>query len=572
MKKYKLNLFLLCILTIFFVGIFFPLQLKCTYAATLVNEDCEEVDKSYTGFVCNLNNIEGLYWLDNGKIAAGKEVYDPVSNAWYWFDSDGTMARNKEVFLATNEEHTEGKWVYYDENGHMIKGFYSLTDENGSQKTVFYDYITGEMQHSEYCIDNNWYRFDSITGAMIYGEYVNENGWYYYDENSGIMQKGIVKHHNNEYYYDKITGIMYHGVVSHDNTVCKYDKITGVFIGKADDEFSNNVWTIQDIYDYIYSLKSLNRNTLDIKRRADGADIYCNTDNDLKLMQVADMHISGISGNYRKNILAMQTVYEMATREQPDFIVSTGDLVFGNVYSNNGEDSIAFDIVVKFMDAMGIPWTWTFGNHDHDYFDRLDTNQLTDMLSKSSTLYMAENNTGIKGYSNGVFRIYKNDKLENALILLDSNGEIWSNNQFITYDYIDESQISWYRNKIQELKIQAGKEIDTFVYIHIPIEEYAQINPNNYLSGTKREEVACSKTPNRLAETMAELGSTKALFCGHDHINDFIAFYNGMYFVYSKSIDYTAYIGIEKETAQRGVCILTINQNNTFNIQNKCYR
>lgn len=572
MKKYKLNLFLLCTFTIFFIGIFFPIQLKRTYAATLVNEDCEETECSYTGFICNSCNLEGLYWLDNGKIAADKEVYDPVSNSWYWFDSDGTMARNKEVFLAANEERTEGKWVYYDENGHMVKGFYSLTDGNGNQKNVFYDYITGAMQHGEYCLDNNWYRFDSITGAMVYGEYVNENGWYYYDENTGIMQKGIVKHHNNEYYYDKITGIMYHGVVARDNTICKYDRITGVFIGKADDESLNDVWTIEDIYDYIYSLNSLNRNTLDIKRNADGADIYCKTDDDLKIMQVTDIHISGISGNYRKNILAMQTVYEMTTREQPDFIVSTGDLVFGNVYSNNEEDSIAFDIVLKFMDKIGIPWTWTFGNHDHDYFDRLDTNQLTYMLSKSSTLYMAENNPNIKGYSNGVFRIYKNDNLENALILLDSHGEIWNNNQLLTYDYIDESQISWYSNKIQELKTQAGKEIDTFVYIHIPIEEYAQINPNNYLSGTKREEVACSKTPNELAETMAKLGSTRALFCGHDHVNDFIAFYNGMYFVYSKSIDYTAYIGIEKETVQRGVGVLIINQDNTFDIQNKCYR
>ena len=620
MKVYKRHLFLFSLITLFFIGVFSFTHSKSTFAATLVNEYGEELSADYSGVAYNSYDYNELYLLDNGKIVTSKEIYDPVTDAWYWFESDGIMARSKEVFLATNEERTEGKWVYYDENGHMVKGFFSLSDENGDEKTVFYDEITGEMKHGESFIDGGWYRFDEITGAMVYGEYVNENGWYYYDENTGIMQKGFVNliydsseklvfydeitgvmqhgeyciddnwyrfdnitgeviygeyvNEKGSYYYDEDTGIMYHGLVVRNGSISKYDKITGIFISEAGDESKNDVWTLQDLYDYIDILASLNKDTINIKKNSAGADIYCKTDNELKIMQVTDMHISGVESNYRKNILSMQTVYEMASREQPDFIVSTGDLVFGNVYSNNEDDSVALDIVLKFMDAMDIPWTWTFGNHDHDYFDRLETEELTNMLSKCSTLYMAENNPTIKGYSNAVFRVYKNDTLSTALILLDSHGEIWDSNNthLITYDYIDESQITWYKNKIQELNSEAGKTLDTFVYIHIPIEEYALIDSANYLSGEKRETVACSSTHNMLAETMIELGSTKALFCGHDHVNDFIALYNGMYFVYSKSIDYTAYIGIEHETAQRGICILTINKDNTFNIQNVCYR
>ena len=234
MKTNKRNLFLLCISTIFFIGIFFPFQLKSTYAASLADEACEKADNNSTESACNSCNSEGLYWFDNGEIVTDREVYDPETDAWYWFDSDGTMARNKEVFLTTNDERTEGKWVYYDENGHMIKGFFSLTDDNGNEKTVFYDYITGAMQHDEYCIDNNWYRFDSITGAMICGEYANENGWYYYDEDTGIMQKGFVNLTCDSYektvFYDYITGIMQHGEYCIDDDWYRFDDITGQMI------------------------------------------------------------------------------------------------------------------------------------------------------------------------------------------------------------------------------------------------------------------------------------------------------------------------------------------------------
>ena len=238
MKKNSRNLFSFFIITIFFIGIFsftkFSPIFTTAHADTFVNENHDEVDDSYTGLVYSSANNEYTYWLDNGKIVTSKEIYDPVTDAWYWFESDGIMARSKEVFLATNEERTEGKWVYYDENGHMVKGFFSLSDENGDEKTVFYDEITGEMKHGESFIDGGWYRFDEITGAMVYGEYVNENGWYYYDENTGIMQKGFVNliYDSSEklVFYDEITGVMQHGEYCIDDNWYRFDDITGEII------------------------------------------------------------------------------------------------------------------------------------------------------------------------------------------------------------------------------------------------------------------------------------------------------------------------------------------------------
>ena len=622
-----------------FAGFLCFAQPHSANAETFVDAQNHEVTAVYSGICYEAEDKNTAYWMEQGVPVLGREVYDVQAEAWHLTDEDGRIVKDKEVFLRSADNENEGKWVYYDTLGNMVKGFYTLEDDeeekvvyydentgamqhgeayleggwyrfddvtgamvrgeyandNGwyyydditgimkkgfatisggdSQKDVFYDEITGIMVHGETCQNDNWYRFDDVTGAMIRGEYVNEKGWYYYDENSGIMQKGNISRNGNQYYYDTITGIMSHGIAMHDGIVAKYDAVTGIFLADASNQDTDGLWTLQDNFDYIKCLASLRKteNTIEVVGNSEGADIYTDADRNLKLMQITDVHVSGAPVNYRKNLMAMNTVYEMVQRERPDFIVATGDLVFGNVYSGN-EDSDAFDLILQLMDAIGIEWTWTFGNHDHDYFDRLDVNELTRRLSTSSTLYMADNDPSVKGYSNGVFRIYKDGKLENALIILDSHGEFWKDGHFDHYDYIDDSQISWYKRNVNRLEREARKQLDTFVYTHIPIREYADIDPSQYISGAKRETVACSTIGNNLADTMTSLHSTKAIFCGHDHTNDFIALYKNMYYVYSKSVDYTAYIGIENETVQRGCCILTLKTDNTFNIENKLYK
>ena len=86
------------------------------------------------------------YWYEDGVKQGiegrGKEIYDPASDAWYWLDAvqGGALTTNKDVYqesLAGDwgdnvnaQGERIGKWVRYDENGHMIKGW--NTNENGT--------------------------------------------------------------------------------------------------------------------------------------------------------------------------------------------------------------------------------------------------------------------------------------------------------------------------------------------------------------------------------------------------------------------------------------------------------
>lgn len=185
------------------------------------------------------------YYLENGVRLAGREWRDPATGEWYWFDSDGSMARNKEVFISFNADRTEGKWVYYDDAGHMVKGesfhgeqwnYYDIgtnkywyyydpitgektvgfvnlpQDDDPDGKWVYYDENgeesdKGKMVYGEQCINGNWYRFDEITGKMVHGEYCDNRGnWYYYE--TGIMHHGwTTLPDGRTYYYDEVTGI-----------------------------------------------------------------------------------------------------------------------------------------------------------------------------------------------------------------------------------------------------------------------------------------------------------------------------------------------------------------------------
>ena len=109
-------------------------------------------------------SADGMYWYENGVLQGsegrGKEIYDPESGAWYWLDAvdNGKKAVSKDVY----QESDGGKWVRYDADGHMIKGW----DTQGVDR-FYFDPITGAMAKGVVMIDGVRYWFDSRTGALI---------------------------------------------------------------------------------------------------------------------------------------------------------------------------------------------------------------------------------------------------------------------------------------------------------------------------------------------------------------------------------------------------------------------
>ena len=47
------------------------------------------------------------HYYENGQQVRSQEIYDAKEKNWYWIDEDGSVARNKDVYLRSNG----GKWV-----------------------------------------------------------------------------------------------------------------------------------------------------------------------------------------------------------------------------------------------------------------------------------------------------------------------------------------------------------------------------------------------------------------------------------------------------------------------------
>lgn len=333
------------------------------------------------------------------------------------------------------------------------------------------------------------------------------------------------------------------------------------------------------VLDYLDKFSKVSNRGLTVKKDANGIYTMTNTTNSsFNVLQLTDLHIGGTQDYYDADIKAINAVYNLVNRTHPDFIVLTGDIVFGMPYKSDADSKSSLEIVLKLMDQIGIPWTWTFGNHDHNFFDRYSSDEIKTMISASKTLYMYPDNPNIKGYSNGTFRLCNKDgSLNTALIMLDSNESLYkssSDTEPYDYSYIHQNQVEWYQEQIQALEAQEGKSIKSMVFFHIPLQEYNtawdlyEQNDSSvtYLFGAKRETIDASSYDSNIFKKAVELGSTEAMFCGHDHVNDFGIKYQGIDLVFGKSIDYAAYTGIAEKTEQRGAILIRIGQDSSYHI------
>jgi hypothetical protein len=148
----------------------------------------------YTGW----KTIDGAeYWYENGQRQIlsgnseyrGKEVYDPDTDAWYWIDNvdGGKKAVSKDVYqesdagewgdIDNGDGSRSGKWVRYDSQGHMIKGWCAGYGENAreidepeeanGEAVYYFDPIYGTMAKGNVRVDGAVYTFDTITGVLI---------------------------------------------------------------------------------------------------------------------------------------------------------------------------------------------------------------------------------------------------------------------------------------------------------------------------------------------------------------------------------------------------------------------
>lgn len=323
------------------------------------------------------------------------------------------------------------------------------------------------------------------------------------------------------------------------------------------------------------------------------------TDENFKVVQLTDVHIGAGFMSHGKDLKALNAVAAMVTAEKPDLVVVTGDIAYPIPPQAGTDDNLASaTMFASLMEQLGVYWTVTFGNHDTERYSDYNRAEIADFYENSGFKHclFKSGPEDVDGYGNNIINI-KNSKGEITQSIFTFDSHSYLRHDILGfghgYENIRESQVEWYRENIEKLT-EYNKSVSNMenpvpkstAFFHIPLEEYQDAWYEYVENGFKDTEnvkhiygvagesgtiVFTGEGEDTLFETMVELGSTKGIFCGHDHENNFCVEYKGIRLTYGMSVDYLAYIGISRRGAQRGCTVITYSPDGSFTSKNENY-
>jgi len=271
----------------------------------------------------------------------------------------------------------------------------------------------------------------------------------------------------------------------------------------------------------------------------EGKTMRFREDGTFKILQFTDLHLTyGFDHNDQATLRLIKLA---AMAESPDLIVFTGDQTM------SPSNRRLYSRWIKHVDALGIPWAFVFGNHDAESGASKESLSKMALKNGKHTVFELGPST-IEGIGNYFIRLLpqESDETRYVLFFLDSNEhrvyDLQEDKKF-WYDYIYENQIAWYEDMVLKVNDHAGSIVPSLAFFHIPLPEYHDVVDNPALIKTgSRFELPCTPYVNTgMFEKMKELGSTKGVFVGHDHINDYTYEKDGILLAYGRASGFNAY-------------------------------
>lgn len=259
---------------------------------------------------------------------------------------------------------------------------------------------------------------------------------------------------------------------------------------------------------------------------------------DFVILNFTDMHFADYDYRAFTAFLASATMKRLVKKVQPDLITVSGDIVC--------TESTVFAIkrFTDLMNSFGIPWAPVFGNHDAE--GNCDANYLADIMMQSPYCLFKKGDPSM-GCGNYIINIAEQtdgeQKIVNSLILMDTHGS-----------HLNETQVEWYKWAAKGIQTVTGEATETTVLFHIPNVQYQYAYDAAWdseqkkwrdgfdASGEWNEKICCPRdadgnpVDNGFFSAVKEVGTTKSIFCGHEHMNNFSIVYEGVRMTYTLKV------------------------------------
>jgi hypothetical protein len=187
---------------------------------------------------------------------------------------------------------------------------------------------------------------------------------------------------------------------------------------------------------------------------------------------------------------------------------------------------------------LGVPWTFSWGNHD----------QLDDYPKGHDAFHDGKNSLYRGGPQAGNYTVaIQNNAGEQVWELLCIN----THRQGLVGSAYD-----WLSALVQAREGRLNEQTPGFTMLHIPVQQYASLLINGGMSGIVMEVVCNEQEQGDALKLLAKLGTIRATFCGHDHVNDYSGIAEGIELVYGRSSGWNAY---GWNSVRKGGKLITVN-------------
>ena len=238
--------------------------------------------------------------------------------------------------------------------------------------------------------------------------------------------------------------------------------------------------------------------------------LFFREDGTFKLMQLTDIHYcqEDIPGDAK----TLALIEELIQAERPDFVMITGDAVYG-------ERNLEYlGRVMESVIRAGIPFSFTFGNHDAEYAD--NKAEIMETLRSMPGCRLWHDPASMDGAGNHFLELCGRDGRPQWLLFGIDSGQTNPMEHVGGYAYVTSRQIDWYRRTIASYE-EKGDPFSAMVFMHTALHEHAEVWKYEICYGTKRDGCGHSRINSGFFSVMLEAGHTKGVFVGHDHTNDY---------------------------------------------------
>jgi hypothetical protein len=183
----------------------------------------------------------------------------------------------------------------------------------------------------------------------------------------------------------------------------------------------------------------------------------------------------------------------------PDLVVSNGDLWHDNPVPGSGNRALEF--AAEQFSRLGVPWAFTWGNHD----------QLDDYEAGHALLESASRSLYRGGGTHGNYRVdVQRTNLAVAFRLFFLNTDVRG---------LTRRPLDWLKQTVQGM---SGTP-QALALFHIPIREHDLLIRTSPVSGIRLEDVTWENADDDAFLRLSESGIIRGCFCGHNHLNDYMA-------------------------------------------------